>query len=244
MISNLEKYKKDLAKLIKQGEKMLSILKNNNDLMRFRKDYEIWYSEAFALIKIILPDRLEDFKKYYEQKNNKSLKDCITYTPPRSEAINIDFGEIPAKEVDYARSLFVNQLSIIKSAKKRFESSLFDIKQLLQADLFDSEIDIAKELSKNGFLRAAGAIAGVVLEKHLNQVCSTHNVKIRKKNPNISDYNDALKKENVIEIPDWRFIQRLADLRNLCVHKKNREPTKDEVDELIKGVEKITKTLF
>ena len=35
------------------------------------------------------------------------------------------------------------QLSILKSVKARFESSLFDIRQLVQADLFDSEIDTA-----------------------------------------------------------------------------------------------------
>ena len=115
---------------------------------------------------------------------------------------------------------------------------------MTRADLFDSEMDKASELLKDGFLRSAGVIAGVVLEKHLNQVCLNHNVKIKKKNPNISDYNDALKKEGVIDVPNWRFIQRLGDLRNLCAHKKGREPTKDEVNEVIKGVEKVTKTLF
>jgi len=47
-----------------------------------------------------------------------------------------------------------------------------------------------------------------------------------------------------IETPTWRFIQHLSDLRNLCDHNKDREPTKDEVNELIVGVTKITKTLF
>ena len=88
---------------------------------------------------------------------------------------------------------FQNQLLILKSARSRFESSLFDIQQLVRADLFDSEVDIARELLKNGFSRAAGAVAGVVLEEHLKQVCSNHNVKVKKKNPHISDYNEALK---------------------------------------------------
>ena len=53
MISNLEKYKKDIDSLIKKGEKLLSILKTNQALIKFRKGYEIWYSEALSLIKIV-----------------------------------------------------------------------------------------------------------------------------------------------------------------------------------------------
>lgn len=244
MSSNLEKYKKEIDSLIKRGEKLLSILKSNDDLMRFRKDYEVWYSESLALIKIVLPDRLEDFKKYYDQKNNESLKDYITYTPPRSEGVKLDFDYIPAEEVDYAKSLFINQLAITKSARKRFESSLFDIKQIVQADLFDSELDAATELNKKGFARGAGAIAGVVLEGHLSQVCENHKIKIKKKNPVINDYNQQLKDGDIIDTATWRFIQHLADLRNLCNHKKKKEPTKEDIEELIKGVEKITKTIF
>jgi len=248
MSSNLEKYKNDIQKLIKKGEKLLSILKSNNDLKKFRKDYEVWYSESLALIRVVLPNRAEDFEKYYYQKGERSLKNYITYTPPRStgyEGLDMEpFSYIPAKEVDYTKVLFENQLGIVKAAQKRFESSLFDIKQLVQADLFDSELDASRELNKKGFVRGAGAIAGVVLEGHLSQVCENHKIKVTKKKPTINDYNQLLKDNNVIEIPTWRSIQHLADLRNLCDHSKKREPKKEEIEELIDGVEKITKTIF
>jgi hypothetical protein len=55
---------------------------------------------------------------------------------------------------------FQTQLEILRSVERRFESSLFDIKQLVQADLFDSELDAARELTKRGFHRAAGAVEG------------------------------------------------------------------------------------
>jgi len=245
-MTNLEKYKKDIDTLIKKGEKLLSILRTNESLIKFRKEYEIWYSGSLSLIKIVLPDRAEDFEKYYHQKGEESLKNYITYTPPRSEGVNFDspFDYVPAKKVDYARSLFENQVGIVKAVKRRFESSLFDIKQLVQADLFDSELDAARELNKKGFVRGAGAIAGVVLESHLSQVCEIHKIKVTKKNPTINDYNQLLKNNDVIEIPVWRSIQHLADLRNLCDHNKKREPKKEEIEELINGVEKITKTVF
>jgi hypothetical protein len=109
----------------------------------------------------------------------------------------------------------------------------------------DSEIESARLLKKNGFLRAAGAVAGVVIEKHLAQVCQNHNsVKITKQRPTIADFNDALKMADVIDTPRWRSIQHLGDLRNLCDHNKDREPKPDEVDDLLDGTEKIIKTLF
>ena len=84
----------------------------------------------------------------------------------------------------------------------------------------------------------------MVIEKHLAQVASNHNVSTRKQHPTISDFNDMLKGAGVLDVPTWRQIQRLGDIRNLCDHNKEREPTKDEVIELIDGVDKLCKTLF
>jgi hypothetical protein len=50
---------------------------------------------------------------------------------------------------------FKTQLEIFTSVRARFKSSLSDIAQFVRADLFDSELDAARELAKNGFLRAA-----------------------------------------------------------------------------------------
>jgi hypothetical protein len=36
----------------------------------------------------------------------------------------------------------------------------------------------------------------------------------------------------------------LADLGNLCRHKKDREPSRQEVEDLITGVNSISKTIF
>ena len=143
-----------------------------------------------------------------------------------------------------AVSKFQQQIAILKSISNRFESSLFDITQLLQADLFDTELKGAEELLKKGFFRAAGIIAGVLLEKHLFQVLSNHNINIAKKQPGINDFNDLLKNNDIIDVPLWRQIQRFGDIRNLCGHNKDREPTKEEVMELINGVDKCLKTIY
>jgi hypothetical protein len=250
MTSNIDKYKNDIRKLINTGEAIFKKMKDNNNLAQLRQDYEMWYSESYAIIKIILPDRILDFSKmYYDDKKKEGLKTYFQYTPSTIiKGNNYDFLDIgdsvvPPKMIDIAKSVFDSQIGILKSCEKRFESSLFDIKQLLQADIFESELEAARELNKKGFTRGAGAVVGVVLEGHLMQVCNNHKI-VKKNNPTINDLNQLLKDDGIIETPTWRSIQHLGDLRNLCDHKKQKEPTKEEIAELIQGVEKISKTLY
>lgn len=228
----------------KADEKVEAILKK---LPEFANVYQHWYSEALGLIKQLLPDRLADFIKFYEKP--KTRKD-ISYTnyviEDYLQGLRVTKGHYQDKVVgpDAAYPQFQQQLNVLKSVERRFESSLFDIRQLVQADLFDSELASAKELAKHKFIRAAGAVAGVVLEKHLLQVSQNHNIPLGKKNPTINDFNELLKNNNVIDTPQWRFIQLLGDLRNLCDHNKEQEPTLYQANDLISGVEKIIKTIF
>jgi len=267
MPTNLDRYKNDLDALRKKGSRLLlaiqkecypknferSIEKSGQvakdlakDLSPFAGDYQPWYSEAKALVRQLLPDRLADFVGYYEAPKRKD----ITYKNYRVEdylqELVVTRGYDKEKVVgpDAAIPKFRQQLAILDSVHARFESSLFDIRQLVQADLFDSELDAASELLRNRFGRAAGALAGVVLEKHLKQVCDNHRVTVTKKDPSISDLNDLLKKANVFDVPQWRSVQFLGDIRNLCDHDKKTEPTVEQVTDLIAGVAKITKTIF
>lgn len=260
MKTNLTRYQEDLERLIKLSDQMhldFALVASGEKAKKgeikpgeiFFSLYQQWYSEALEVIRQILPNRLKEFELLYQGSDKRKNINAQTYTIKdwllgiRSSA-DILSGRKYYEDAGIVFMQFQMQCEILKSARSRFESSLLDIRQILRADLFDSEVESARELLKNGFLRAAGAIAGVVAEKHLSDVCQTHNVSISNKNPTIGTYNDALKKEGVIDIPQWRSIQRLGDLRNLCDHNKEREPTKDEVTELIDGVEKLTKTLL
>ncbi|HEY6729754.1 MAG TPA: hypothetical protein VI039_01885 [Solirubrobacterales bacterium] len=48
----------------------------------------------------------------------------------------------------------------------------------------------------------------------------------------------------MIDVPRWREIQRLGDIRNLCGHAAEREPTAEEVEELIAGTEKVVTSIL
>jgi hypothetical protein len=269
MPSNLDQYREALKKLVELGTQMsldlsIRILEASGKLDKqhqelkemknkvkecFEKDYQKWYTESCALIRQIIPERLHEFESLYQADSRRRSIDIMTYTIQdwlmgvRAKP-DILTGEKPFDDLTIVATRFETQRQLLESAESRFESKLFDIKQLVQADLFDSELDAARELHKGGFLRAAGVVAGVVLEAHLSQVCTNHGVTTRKKNPSLADYNDLLKKNDTVDVPTWRSIQRLGDLRNLCSHSKGRDPRTDEVSELIDGVEKIAKTLY
>jgi hypothetical protein len=265
MTTNLERFKHDLSKLIDLGKEMNFDLnfrnhdepeKLNKEILEagarlkghFEEKYQFWYTEALAVIKQLMPDRFLEFIQLYHGDGKRKQIDGSTYhiqdwlnghrSPEKL------YGATTFDDLGIISMRFNTQLKILESVQGRFESSLFDIVHLVRADLLDSELDAARELVKNGFLRGAGAIAGVVLEKHLAQVCANHSVPVPKKDPAISDFNDLLKKADVLDVAGWRKIQRLGDIRNLCDHNKHREPTEDEVIELIDGVDKLSKTLF
>jgi hypothetical protein len=258
MQSNLTKYQDDLEKLEKKGLKLyynmaydLGLLdaegKKQIEKIRvtnFNEEYQKWYTEALSVIKQVIPDRLADFVKLYKDEKRKET-DYLTYTMS-DYLIGLQVTRGMEVKVDSKAGMkkFEQQRNILQSAKARFESTLLDIKQLLQADLLDGELEQARVLLKNGYVRASGAVAGVVLEGHLQQVCSNHHVEGTKKNPCISDYNDALKTSDVYDIATWRFIQHLGDLRNQCDHKKSKEPKTDDITDLINGVARISKTIF
>ncbi|MGH0227913.1 hypothetical protein NKZ03_17630 [Sinorhizobium meliloti] len=216
-------------------------------LPNFRKSYQKWYSKAQAVIKQVIPDRLSDFNSYFEYPRvRKEITSQNYMVRDYLQGLNItrNYGRDTVVDGSAAIPEFEQQLNIVKAAKETLDSTLMDLKGVLQADLFDSEIESAGALAKAGYLRASGAICGVVIEKHLSHVCETHGIAVRKKNPGISDLNQLLRDNGITTVPQWRFIQHLADIRNICDHAKGREPTKEEIDDLVAGSEKVLKTVF
>jgi hypothetical protein len=241
-----ECYPENVEKQLKSGFKDVTKVKDYlSKIPSFKQEYQKWYSESLVLIKQLLLDRLNDFTKLFEKpKTRKSIEYGNYVIEDYLQGLRVTFAGETKVGPDGAISQFEQHLNIPKSVERRFESSLFDIGQLVQADLFDSELDAAKELNKNKFFRDAGAIVGVVLEKHLAQVLANHNLKSTKKNPSISELNDHLKTSGIYDTPTWRKIQHLGDIRNLCDHNKNREPKNEEVGELISEVDIIIKTVY
>lgn len=251
-----DEIKREIEELINVGTKLYQGLSSYSEIVQdkplsdediakknafyFVNNYETWYSASLRIIKKLLPERENDFIILYRGEKRKEIT-WQNYTI--SDALQGKTAASLTFHPGNAQRKLYQQTVILRSCLDCFDKKIYDIQVILQADVFDSEIDSAHHLLKMGFLRAAGAICGVVIEKHLSSVCDSRKINIRKKNPSIADYNDALK-DVAYDTIEWRRIQRLGDLRNLCDHKKDREPTKDEVEELISGTDRVIKNIF
>jgi hypothetical protein len=162
MAVNVERFKNDLKQLIERGQRLeLAMLmdligsdefKNQylkkipDDQARaimgsfpdFKSTYDDWYSEGVALIKQLLPDRLADFKSFYEKpKGRKSIayENYVIQDFMQGLIVRSGIGET---KVDPSAALpqYKQQLAILRAAERRFDSSLFEMRQLVQADPF------------------------------------------------------------------------------------------------------------
>lgn len=208
--------------------------------------YQNWYSKALPVIKVLASDRLQEFISYYERDPKRKTLDALTYSiQDFVSGIGAPQGyggkpQFSANGVVAMRIL--SQVQILKSLQARVDSIYSNIEATIASEIYDRELAGARTLLKVS-PRAAGVIAGVVLEEHLQSVVNNHGIGLRKKNPTLSELNDILKDSGVYDIPTWRKMQFLADIRNLCAHKKSSDPDSEQVRELIDGVDNILKTV-
>jgi hypothetical protein len=239
LVSELFKHLKEIGR-----EADIPELPDEVKKMDARKEYQKWYTLSLPAIGQLVPDRLQEFKDYYLPNKRKDISyDNYTINDYLMGIVVRRYNE-PIFDIFSAfHSRFQIQIQILDSAKDRLESKFRSIEGVLQAELFENELAAADELLKKGHLRASGALAGVTLEMHLSKVVQDHKIAFKKKNL-VRDYNDSLKDQEIIDVPMWRFIQRLGDIRNLCTHKKERDPKNDELEDLLSGVRKVIAEVF
>ena len=247
-MSAKEDIKNELKALLDEQRPLLALLDKLESarILAFGTAYQAWYTRAVALLRSLAPDRLDEFVGYYRVDPKRKTLYAGTYVI--QDYINgygpvADYtGAKPFDEKNVTSIRVLNQFQILQSVQFRIDNVVSDAQGALLAELEDKELDAAQNL-KNVNLRAAGALAGVVLERHLQRVAEAHGVVLKKKNPTIADLNEPLKRQSIYGLALWRKIQYLADLRNLCAHKKNEEATEEQVTELINGVNAIIKTV-
>ncbi|MCO7461476.1 hypothetical protein NJF45_06110 [Stenotrophomonas maltophilia] len=242
-----EAIRKELSSLLGAQEELLKLVEDCKNTIAFGTKYQHWYSRAYKLVQSLAPERLAEFSSYYLIDPKRKLTDAGNYVIQdyvKAIGARTDHYDKPIWDVNNLTAIrFLNQVQIISSLSSRVGTVLQDVTGHLFAELQDSELAAASQLKKIN-LRAAGALAGVVLERHLQRVAENHNLAPSKKSPTIADLNDPLKQAGVYDVPTWRKIQLLADIRNICSHQKNADPTPEQVDELIAGTNAIIKSIF
>jgi hypothetical protein len=126
--------------------------------------------------------------------------------------------------------------AVFFAAREDFEGGyLVSLRNLVQAEIADSELDQARELHKAGYVSAAAVVAGVVLETTLRTLCDSHAIphgKLDKMNADLAkagSYNALMQKR----------ITALAAIRNSAAHGKPGEFTAADVTSMIEDVARV-----
>ncbi|GHV62654.1 hypothetical protein AGMMS49587_10140 [Spirochaetia bacterium] len=115
-------------------------------------------------------------------------------------------------------------------------------KSLIEAEVFTSQIEQAQELLDVGYYVAAAIIAGVVLETHLRELCSSNNISMGTMNR----MNDDLAKAGIYSAIIQKQITGFAAIRNSAAHGKENDAkegfNKEQVVTMVQGIENFLAT--
>ncbi|WP_174868378.1 DUF4145 domain-containing protein [Pectobacterium polaris] len=132
------------------------------------------------------------------------------------------------------KSVFNRLNSIFLAIKDDYENGyLVSYKSLIQADLFDSELEQAKTLLSSGYSTAAAVIAGTVLETTLREICDRNAIAHGK----LDKMNADLAKQGVYNSIQQKSITAMAGIRNSAAHGKADEFASNDVSNMISNIE-------
>tara|TARA_B100001094_G_scaffold312781_1_gene349820 strand:+ start:1220 stop:1876 length:657 start_codon:yes stop_codon:yes gene_type:complete len=124
--------------------------------------------------------------------------------------------------------------AVLDALQADFEAGyLTSLKYLVQADVFESELEQAEELLRNDYKLAAAVVAGVVLETALRDLCQDNNIDIG----SLNKMNQDLAKAEIYNKLQQKRITALADIRNNAAHGKPDEFSSDDVKNMIREIE-------
>jgi hypothetical protein len=124
--------------------------------------------------------------------------------------------------------------AVFLAAKEDYEGGyLHSFRNLVQAEVFGSELDQARELLSGGYSSAAAVVAGVVLETTLRQLCTDSGIPVGK----LDRMNSDLAKAGVYNLLVQKRITALADIRNNAAHGHPEQFKDNDVSDMISYVE-------
>ncbi len=127
--------------------------------------------------------------------------------------------------------------AVFLAAKEDFEGGyLRSVRSLVQAEVFDSELEQSRALFEGSYDVAAAVICGTVLETTLRELCDRNGGLAHGK---LNQMNADLAKAGVYNKLVQKRITTLADIRNSAAHGKPEEFTTLDVDSMIKEVERF-----
>jgi hypothetical protein len=141
--------------------------------------------------------------------------------------------------MDSSHKIFKRVNSVFEAAKEDFQAGyLVSIRSLIQAEVFDTELEQAQEFLRLNYKVPAAVIAGTVLESAIRDLCSRNNIAHGK----LDKMNADLAKVGVYNGIVQKRITHLAAVRNSAAHGNDAEFKTYDVKAMIDEVEQFLAT--
>lgn len=126
--------------------------------------------------------------------------------------------------------------AVFQSAQEDYEGGyLFNMRSLIQAEVFDDALDQASELLRAGYKDPACVVIGVTLETTLKQLCSQNGISHAK----LDKMNADLCKAGVYNMGMQKQITAWADRRNKAAHGDWDAYSAADVEDMLRGVTRL-----
>jgi len=126
--------------------------------------------------------------------------------------------------------------AVFLAAKEDFEGGYLNtVRNLVQAEVFGSELEQASELLSAGYASAAAVIAGVVLETTIRNLCTDHGIDHGK----LDKMNADLAKAGAYNSIQQKRITAIAGIRNAAAHGNVDDFNPADVKGVIEDVERF-----
>jgi hypothetical protein len=167
-----------------------------------------WCVKAESLIAIACGRESTHFTSFIEYKKPTSSRDTNYYILKRIRAV-------------------------FDAAREDFEGGyLTSVRNLVHAELAESELEQASELLQAGYLSASAVVAGVVLETTLRTLCDRHGIPHGK----LDKMNADLVKAGQYNVLRQKQITAFAAVRNSAAHGKTDEFNHADAEAMIKDI--------
>jgi hypothetical protein len=115
---------------------------------------------------------------------------------------------------------------------------LFNLRNLVEAEVFDDFLEQAEHLLSSGYFQAAAVIAGCVLEDGMRKLCVKYAVNVSP-NPKLDQMNSDLAKAGAYNKLVQKRVTALADVRNKAAHGHWTQFARSDVQEMLSGVRRF-----
>jgi hypothetical protein len=199
-----------------------------------------WYRKALRVMQRLTAGRSQDAKgraNEHHYRTRPVAPETGRQTCP-GMTITPNGEMIPSLRLTFLAH-FGQQLHILSAVRDGLEYVLADLHSTLYGDVANHVLAAVYKLVQQGHGRAAGALAGVLLEIHLAHVAAKYRVTMDAKSPDITRLNAALRCGGIYDGDIWRCIQRLGALRDVWGDASGRDPTIDELTTFIHEVQTV-----